>query len=471
MPAWRCLGRRQVSLATWRCLLPIASRVHGWSGHGIPISTKFICSRCGSGSPVSMRSTWSSNGAAQAVHSKRHNGVQLRRVLDWGFPKLGENLIVAHQSGPAGDFHNITWPGIGSIYQAVARGRFAAAINQAPMRRHGPGIGTDWLRNRFAVHKGGGMPPAFLLRQVFETARDYATAKEMLCNAPIAVPVIYTLAGTRPNEGCVIERVEDDFALREIANDRVHAHRHRRTQDARDRDRVSLDLDGSGECDIDTGIGFLDHMLESFGRHSMIDLKVRAQGDLHVDYHHTTEDTGIVIGQAVKKALGDFAGITRFGAALIPMDETLHPRRHRRLEPALSVWRVEIPKPKLGEMDTELFKEWFQAFAQHAGLCLHVENLYGENSHHIVESCFKGVARALRQAITPDERLEGGWPRPRARWPPPTRGAGEPTPDVIASASPHPIRLRAEGYAEVILTSVTNDDACVIFVDFFRTPA
>ncbi len=153
-------------------------------------------------------------------------GVQLRRVLDWGFPKLGENLIVAHQSGPAGDFHNITWPGIGSIYQAVARSRFAAAINQAPMRRHGPGIGTDWLRNRFAVHKGGGMPPAFLLRQVFETARDYATAKEMLCNAPIAVPVIYTLAGTRPNEGCVIERVEDDFALREIANDRVCAANH-----------------------------------------------------------------------------------------------------------------------------------------------------------------------------------------------------------------------------------------------------
>jgi hypothetical protein len=157
---------------------------------------------------------------------KTAQGVQLRRVLDWGFPKLGENLIVAHQSGPAGDFHNITWPGIGGIYQAVARGRFAAAINQAPMRRHGPGIGTDWLRNRFAVHKGGGMPPAFLLRQVFETARDYAAAKEMLCNAPIAVPVIYTLAGTRPGEGCVIERVENDFALREIANDRVCAANH-----------------------------------------------------------------------------------------------------------------------------------------------------------------------------------------------------------------------------------------------------
>jgi len=146
---------------------------------------------------------------------------------------------------------------------------------------------------------------------------------------------------------------------------------------------VSLDLDGTGECDIDTGIGFLDHMLESFGRHSMMDLKVRAQGDLHVDFHHTTEDTAIVIGQAVKKALGDFSGITRFGSAL-------------------------IPKPKLGEMDTELFKEWFQAFAQNAGVCLHIENLYAENSHHIVETCFKGLARALRQAVAPDERLEGG---------------------------------------------------------------
>src|ERR1700734_2035087 len=171
---------------------------------------------------------------------------------------------------------------------------------------------------------------------------------------------------------------------------------------------VSLDLDGTGECDIDTGIGFLDHMLESFGRHSMIDLKVRAQGDLHVDFHHTTEDTGIVIGQAVKKALGDFAGITRFGLATIPMDETLTRAAIDVSKRPYLIWRVEIPKPKLGEMDTELFKEWFQAFAQSAGLCLHVENMYGENNHHIVESCFKGLARALRQAIAPDERLEGG---------------------------------------------------------------
>ena len=171
---------------------------------------------------------------------------------------------------------------------------------------------------------------------------------------------------------------------------------------------VSLDLDGSGMGDIETGIGFLDHMLDSFARHSMIDLKVRAEGDLHVDFHHTTEDTGIVIGQAVKKALGDFSGITRFGTATIPMDETLTRAAIDVSNRPYLIWRVDIPKPKLGEMDTELFKEWFQAFAQNAGLCLHIENLYGENSHHIVETCFKATARALRQAIEPDERLEGG---------------------------------------------------------------
>jgi imidazoleglycerol-phosphate dehydratase len=170
---------------------------------------------------------------------------------------------------------------------------------------------------------------------------------------------------------------------------------------------VSLDLDGSGDCDVDTGIGFLDHMLESFARHSMIDLKVRAQGDLHVDFHHTTEDTAIVIGQAIKQALGDFSGITRFGAALIPMDETLTRVAVDVSNRPYLVWKVQVPGQKLGDMDTELFKEWFQALAQNAGLCLHVENLYGANSHHIVESCFKGAARALRQAITPDERLEG----------------------------------------------------------------
>ena len=172
---------------------------------------------------------------------------------------------------------------------------------------------------------------------------------------------------------------------------------------------VSLDLDGTGVCDIDTGIGFLDHMLESFGRHSMMDLKVRASGDLHVDFHHTTEDTAIVIGQAVKKALGDFSGITRFGSALIPMDEALTRVAIDVSNRPYLIWKVKIPKPKLGEMDTELFKEWFQAFAQHAGVCLHIENLYADNSHHIVETCFKGGQRGRSgKRWPPDERLEGG---------------------------------------------------------------
>ena len=266
---------------------------------------------------------------------------------------------------------------------------------------------------------------------------------------------------------------------------------------------VTVDLDGSGRYDVSTGIGFLDHMLEQLSRHSLIDITVRAKGDLHIDYHHTTEDTGIalgeafskalgerigitrygealipmdetltqvaldasnrpyliwkvnftkpklgemdtelfkewfqafaqnagiclhienlyadnshhttedtaiVIGQAVKKALGDFSGITRFGSALIPMDEALTRVAIDVSNRPYLIWKVSIPKPKLGEMDTELFKEWFQAFAQNAGVCLHIENLYAENSHHIVETCFKGLARALRQAVTPDERLEG----------------------------------------------------------------
>ncbi len=168
---------------------------------------------------------------------------------------------------------------------------------------------------------------------------------------------------------------------------------------------VSLDLDGSGDYDVDTGIGFLDHMLESFARHAMIDLKVRAQGDLHIDFHHTTEDTGIVIGQAVAKALGDFKGIGRFGEATIPMDETLTRVALDAANRPYLVWKVNFTRPKLGEMDTELFKEWFQAFAQNAGICLHIENLYGENNHHIVESCFKGLARALRKAVALDERI------------------------------------------------------------------
>lgn len=168
---------------------------------------------------------------------------------------------------------------------------------------------------------------------------------------------------------------------------------------------VSLDLDGTGDYDIDTGIGFLDHMLESFARHAMLDMKVRAQGDLHIDFHHTTEDTGIVIGQALAKALGDFKGIRRFGEATIPMDETLTRCALDVSNRPYLIWKVNFTKPKLGEMDTELFKEWFQAVAQNAGITLHVENIYGENNHHIVESCFKAFARALRLAVERDSRL------------------------------------------------------------------
>ena len=167
---------------------------------------------------------------------------------------------------------------------------------------------------------------------------------------------------------------------------------------------ATLDLDGTGVCEVATGIGFLDHMLEQLSRHGLIDLELRAEGDLHIDYHHTTEDTGIVIGQAVSQALGDRRGIARFGTAVIPMDETCTRVSVDASNRPYLVWKVAFSRPKLGTMDTELFKEWFQAFAQHAGINLHVDNLYGENNHHIVESCYKGLARALRQAVEIDPR-------------------------------------------------------------------
>jgi imidazoleglycerol-phosphate dehydratase len=167
---------------------------------------------------------------------------------------------------------------------------------------------------------------------------------------------------------------------------------------------VTVNLDGTGTADLHTGIGFLDHMLEQLARHALFDLTVRAEGDLHIDFHHTTEDTGIAIGEAVSKALGDRKGIVRFGSAEIPMDETLTRVALDASNRPYLIWKVKFDRPKLGTMDTELFKEWFQAFAQNAGLTLHVENLYGENNHHIVESCFKGLARALRQAVTIDPR-------------------------------------------------------------------
>tara|TARA_R110000824_G_scaffold401715_2_gene614051 strand:+ start:57408 stop:58022 length:615 start_codon:yes stop_codon:yes gene_type:complete len=167
---------------------------------------------------------------------------------------------------------------------------------------------------------------------------------------------------------------------------------------------VEIDLDGNGDYDVETGIGFLDHMLEQLSRHSLIDLKLRAKGDLHIDFHHTTEDTGIVIGEAVRKALGDFKGIRRYATAIIPMDETCTRVSIDVSQRPYLVWKVDFTRPKLGDMDTELFKEWFQAFAQNAGITLHIENIYGENNHHIVESCFKGLARALREAIEIDPR-------------------------------------------------------------------
>ncbi len=178
---------------------------------------------------------------------------------------------------------------------------------------------------------------------------------------------------------------------------------------------ASIDLDGTGSYDIATGIGFLDHMLEQLSRHSLIDITLKAKGDLHIDYHHTTEDTGIVLGQAVSKALGERTGIRRYGDALIPMDETLTRVALDASNRPYLIWKVAFARDKLGEMDNELFKEWFQAFAQHAGLTLHVENIYGENSHHIVESCYKGLARALRQAIEIDPRRSKAVPSTKGR--------------------------------------------------------
>lgn len=174
--------------------------------------------------------------------------------------------------------------------------------------------------------------------------------------------------------------------------------------------KASVDLDGSGTSVIATGIGFLDHMLQQLARHSLIDIELRAKGDLHVDFHHTTEDCGIVLGQAVAKALGDKQGITRYAATHLAMDEAL-----TRVAIDVSgrphlVWRVAFTRPKIGDMDSELIGEWFRAFAINAGLTLHVENLYGENSHHIAETCFKGLARALRAAIARDARQAGRVP-------------------------------------------------------------
>ncbi len=173
---------------------------------------------------------------------------------------------------------------------------------------------------------------------------------------------------------------------------------------------ATVDLDGTGAYDVSTGVGFLDHMIEQLARHSLIDISLKADGDLHIDQHHTTEDSGIVLGQAFAEALGDKAGITRYGACYLPMDETLTRVALDVSGRPYLVWDVDFTRTKIGEMDTELFREWFQAFAQNAGITLHVENLYGENSHHIAETCYKALARALRQAIAIDPRQSGRVP-------------------------------------------------------------
>jgi imidazoleglycerol-phosphate dehydratase len=167
---------------------------------------------------------------------------------------------------------------------------------------------------------------------------------------------------------------------------------------------VQANLDGTGSYKIDTKIGFLNHMLEQLSKHSLIDLNIKAKGDTHIDLHHTTEDTGIAIGECIKKALHASKGIKRFGHALIPMDETLTRVTIDISNRPYLIWKVKLKVEKLGEMDTELFKEWFQAFSQAAGITLHVENIYGDNSHHIIESCFKGLARSLREATEIDKR-------------------------------------------------------------------
>lgn len=170
---------------------------------------------------------------------------------------------------------------------------------------------------------------------------------------------------------------------------------------------VKLNLDGSGKSSIQTGIGFFDHMLEALSKHSAIDLDVKAEGDLHIDMHHTVEDTGIVIGQAIAQALGEFKGTARFGHAYVPMDETLSRAAIDLCNRPYLVWKVSFSRDKIGEFDTELLKEFFHAIAMNSGGCVHIENLYGENCHHIAESCFKALARALRQAVSLDPVFAG----------------------------------------------------------------
>ena len=173
---------------------------------------------------------------------------------------------------------------------------------------------------------------------------------------------------------------------------------------------AAVDLDGSGRFEIATGIGFLDHMLEQLARHALIDITLKAKGDLHIDFHHTAEDCGIILGQAVSKALGDRRGIARYADAYLPMDEALTRTAIDVSGRPFLVFKVGFARAKIGEFDTELVREWFQAFAMNAGITLHIELLHGENCHHIAESCFKGLARALRAAIAIDPAQAGRVP-------------------------------------------------------------
>ena len=167
---------------------------------------------------------------------------------------------------------------------------------------------------------------------------------------------------------------------------------------------ATIDLDGTGSFDVKSGVSFLDHMLEQLSRHSLIDIKLAASGDTHIDFHHTTEDSAIALGQAVAKALGDRKGIRRYADCLLPMDEAMTRAAVDVSGRPYLIWRVDFSRPKIGDFDTELVREWFQAFAMNAGLTLHVETLYGDNCHHIAESCFKALARVLRMAIEIDPR-------------------------------------------------------------------
>ena len=178
---------------------------------------------------------------------------------------------------------------------------------------------------------------------------------------------------------------------------------------------VEVNLDGKGLYKVDTKIGFLNHMLEQLSKHSLIDLKIVAKGDTHIDLHHTTEDTGIAIGEAVKKAAGNLKGIKRYASTLIPMDETLTRVALDVSNRPYLIWKMDLKVEKLGEMDTELFKEWFQAFSQAAGITLHVENLYGDNSHHKIESCFKALARSLKEALGIDKRIKTSIPSTKGK--------------------------------------------------------